>query len=341
MELNNKIYRPFSLLSKVSCRSYSSCLQRAIVDFGADVSFHEAQKKLKEHYNLELPLSSIQAIVENHAKNIFEFIENDKEKLTGGNAKQLIAEIDGSMVPIVDTAIPSDGKPDRRRCRSLRWKEARLCFVRQADQLTPVFYATMGDVERAGCLLYRAALRVGLGAQTKIHGVGDGAKWIADQMKRVFCKNVKYLIDFYHVSEYLAAAAEHSWASEKEKWRKESQDLLKQSKHEEVLQKIILRLPPDWKEKNVEEGVEATPVEKCYRYLDNRKDYLDYKDAIEKDLPIGSGEIESSHRYVIQKRLKIAGAWWKCETAEWMLSLRVLRANNDWDNYWQYQKKAA
>lgn len=33
-----------------------------------------------------------------------EFIENDKEKLKGGKAKQLIAEMDGSMIPIVDMA---------------------------------------------------------------------------------------------------------------------------------------------------------------------------------------------------------------------------------------------
>ena len=74
-------------------------------------------------------------------------------------------------------------------------------------------------------------------------------------------------------------------------------------------------------------------MEKCYRYLNNRKDSLDYKDALKKGLPIGSGEVESSHRYVIQKRLKIAG--------EWMLNLRVLRANDDWDDYWQYQRKVA
>ncbi|MBA3604343.1 MAG: hypothetical protein H0W50_12075 [Parachlamydiaceae bacterium] len=304
------------------------------------MSFQETQKKLKEHYNLEIPSSSIQAIVEGHAKGIFEFIENDKEKLKGGNAIQLVAEVDGSMVPIVETALPKEGKQDKRRCRNLKWKEARLCFVREVNQVTPIFYATMGDVERVGQLLYRAALRVGLGARTKIHGVGDGAKWIADQMKRVFCKNVKYLIDFYHVSEYLAEAAEYGWTSEKGKWREENQNLLKQSKHEEVLQKISLRLPIDWKEKK-EEDIENTPVEKCYRYLDNRRDQLDYKDAIEKGLPIGSGEIESSHRYVIQKRLKIAGAWWRSDTAEWMLNLRVLRANNDWDAYWEYLKIAA
>jgi hypothetical protein len=45
-------------------------------------------------------------------------------------------------------------------------------------------------------------------------------------------------------------------------------------------------------------------------------------------------EIESAHRYVIQIRLKIAGAWWKIENAEKMLALRVTRANGDWEKYW-------
>lgn len=342
MKLGNRTFRPFSALAKIKCRLYSSYLQRAIVDFGADASFQDAQRKLKEHYNLEIPLSSIQCIVINHAKNIFEFIENDKKKLKGGNAKQLIAEMDGSMVPIVETTIPSKGKPDKRRCRSVRWQEARLCFVRQVNQINPIFYATMGDVERAGCLLYRAALRVGLGSKTKIHGLGDGAKWIENQMRRVFCKNVNYLVDFYHVSEYMAAAAEHSWASEKEEWRKESQNLLKDNKYQEVLERIRCRLPLNWeKRKNDKEEAEDTPTEKCYKYLDNRKDCLNYKEAIDNGLPIGSGEIESGHRHIIQKRLKIAGAWWKQETAEQILALRTLRANNDWSDYWNHQRMVA
>jgi len=57
--------------------------------------------------------------------------------------------------------------------------------------------------------------------------------------------------------------------------------------------------------------------------------------AIAADLPIGSGEIESAHRYVIQERLKLSGCWWKLENATTMLALRVLRANGDWDTYWQ------
>ena len=77
-----------------------------------------------------------------------------------------------------------------------------------------------------------------------------------------------------------------------------------------------------------------THTRACYRYINNRPHQLEYKAAIEKQLPISSGEVESAHRYVIQKRLKIAGAWWLEENAEVMLAIRVNRANNDWNEYW-------
>lgn len=318
----------------MTCRSYSKCLQRAIVDFGADVSFQEVKKKVKEHYNLDLPLSSLQSIVKNHARKISEYVEKDRENLKFGDADVILAEMDGSMVPIVDT-FSNKNVLDSRRSRSIRWQEARLCLARDVNKLTPFFYATMGDVERTGNLLHRAAIRAGWGLRTSVHGLGDGAKWIVDQMMRVFCRKITYLVDFYHVSEYLAAAADHSWHSEKDSWRRNCQNLLRESNVEAVLERIRLRLPIDFTGKK-EKGdcKEDTPVEKCYKYLNNRKGNLDYKKALENNLPIGSGEIESSHRYIIQKRLKIAGAWWKEETAEAMLNLRILRANNDWEGYW-------
>ncbi len=65
------------------------------------------------------------------------------------------------------------------------------------------------------------------------------------------------------------------------------------------------------------------PVRKCYRYIKNSPTQFDYDKAIEAGLPIGSGEIESAHHYIIQKRLKIAGAWWKKDNANNMLALRT------------------
>ena len=85
---------------------------------------------------------------------------------------------------------------------------------------------------------------------------------------------------------------------------------------------------------------EQSPVRVCYRYLSNQREHLDYKSALAEGLPIGSGEVESGHRYVIQARLKRPGAWWKEENAEKMLALRVNRANCEWDSYWQQQRQA-
>lgn len=330
-----------------------------MVDLGADVSFQDAQKKIYEHYKIEVPTSAVQSIVENHAQGILEYMEEQPEgEMQKEGVAQLIAEIDGSMIPIVDTSMPRDGSStDHRKVRSLHWKEARLCFARDHEKVTPVFDATMQSVEKVGDLLYRSALRAGLGEKTKVHGTGDGAKWIEMQMSRVFGKQLEYLIDFFHVSEYLGEAAEHSWTSEKKIWLKRSQELLKENRYNEILDSLRRRIAPEyWQYKEALEsrdlssgkqadkepslGREETAVEKCYRYIDNRKNSLNYRDAIVKGLPIGSGEIESAHRYVIQKRLKIAGAWWRAKTVDHMLALRVLRANGDWDKYWESRKAA-
>ena len=76
------------------------------------------------------------------------------------------------------------------------------------------------------------------------------------------------------------------------------------------------------------------PVRAARRYLQGRREQLDYAGARAAGLPIGSGESESGHRQVIQQRLKLAGAWWKQNNAEAMLGLRVAPANQLWNSYW-------
>jgi len=83
------------------------------------------------------------------------------------------------------------------------------------------------------------------------------------------------------------------------------------------------------------------PVRVCHCYLSNRKDQLDYKSVLGNGLPVGSGEIESAHRYVIQKRLKLSGAWWEASNVNPMFSLCVVRVNDEWSDYWENLRKVA
>ena len=243
----------------------------------------------------------------------------------------LIVETDGSMVPVVETAVPTEGEPsvDRRKSRKLDWKEGRLSLVHQPGSVTPVFSATMGTVDDVGEQLWRSAIRAGAGSQTTFHGVGDGASWITNQLDLRFGTQAVYLVDFYHLCEYVAQAGEVVAGEGKEAWIEEKKNWLKDNRWADVL----TSLQPDLEGENVLD--KDAPVRACYRYISNRPKFLDYKSALAAGLPIGSGEIESAHRYVIQIRLKIAGAWWKIENAEKMLALRVTRINGDWEKYWE------
>ncbi|MEI8234867.1 MAG: hypothetical protein WCH57_09310 [Verrucomicrobiota bacterium] len=80
---------------------------------------------------------------------------------------------------------------------------------------------------------------------------------------------------------------------------------------------------------------ENAPARKAHRSLSNRVDCVDYPSAIDAELPIGSGLIESGHRHVLQSRLKRPGTAWLQPNADDLAQLRVLRANQLWDHFWK------
>lgn len=306
-------------------------MQRAITDFGSDVPFGKIAGKLREHYGIEVPESSSRVITLSHAEKVLKTQEIETDIPGRGGVGILIAEMDGSMIPIVETnAFVADNgeKPDLRTVRKLEWKEARLCLVHPQDSVTPVYGATIGTPEESGNQLLNCAIRAGLGTDTKIHGVGDGAPWIADQFSLKFGFQGAYLVDFYHVCDYLSAAGQICAQQEKKSWMEEQKQRLKGGRTSEVLED----LKPHLEGESVKS--KDAPVRACYRYIDNRPGQFEYKSAIAAGLPIGSGEVESGHRYIIQNRLKLAGAWWKIENARSMLAIRVIRANGNWETYW-------
>ena len=54
--------RPFCTSAGVRNRGYSECLQRVLVDFGAEHSFAKAAEAIREHYGLEVPLEAIRQV---------------------------------------------------------------------------------------------------------------------------------------------------------------------------------------------------------------------------------------------------------------------------------------
>jgi hypothetical protein len=299
-------------------------LQRVVTDFGADVAFGQVVGKLREHYGVALAAETIRGIVEGHAQAMSaqQSFAADWPQTAGESL--VVAEIDGGLVPIV---LSDPAQADRRQGKRLEWKEAKLTLAHAAGKTTVHYGATLqGGVEVAGRWLLECARRAGLGVTTLVHALGDGAHWISDQVAQRFGTQGRFTVDFYHVSEYLAAAAKACSATP-QAWLREQQQHLKDNRLEAVLAALSPHLEPD--------ETSDAPVRTCYRYLSNRAHQLDYQGALAQGLPIGSGEIESAHRYVVQQRLKRPGAWWTLENAEHMLALRLTRANGLWAQYWE------
>ena len=322
--------RPFTSEAKVHPLGCSRPLQRVIVDFAADQPFARARAKLLEHYGFEIGESTIQRITFTHARAMFEASRVDLEFPEGaGLSKPIIVETDGGMVPIVE---PNREEKDKRKAKKLSWREAKLSLAHAQGSRTPVYAGSIeGGVEEAGRRLLSCAVRAGFGANSRVHAVGDGAPWIVGQIEERFGDQGSYLIDFYHVCEYLAAAAETiaATAAARKSWMETQKEALKGGRLDAVLRALARHCEP------CEVDDERALVRTCHRYLSARADQLNYRQALAQGLPIGSGEIESAHRYVAQERLKRPGAWWRVEHAEHMLALRITRINGDWDAYWK------
>ena len=154
----------------------------------------------------------------------------------------------------------------------------------------------------------------------------DGAPWIAHQVKQRFGSQGSYLVDFYHVCDYQSDAVQaiESQRSAQQQLAAHTKDRLKTQRLQPLLNELQSHLEP------AQAADEQAPVRRCYRYLSQRPHQLDYEGALRKNLPIGSGEIESAHRYLVQKRRKLPGSWWAPINAEQMLARRVSRENKEW-----------
>jgi hypothetical protein len=302
---SGKTVRPFSLTAQVQCRAYSLGLQKVVTDFAADCSFAATVEKVREHYGIGVCAGTVRSITEGHAAGMIDETQCPAQ-LPAGGVRRMISALDGSHVPCVEfnkneeKKENKENKGDQRHQRSVCWHEAKLCLVRLEGSVSPRYRATMGTADEAGQLLRRVAVEAGAGQATRLHCLGDGARWVVAQVDEQFGAQADYLLDFYHVSEYLAAAGQAITKGGAREWLHIQQARLKENKVAEVLAELA-----GWREAEAVADCDA-PVRRCERYLRDRQQYLNYQRAIAEGLPIGSGEIEGSHRSVVFASQRLA-----------------------------------
>src|SRR5512136_2373906 len=93
-----------------------------------------------------------------------------------------------------------------------------------------------------------------------------------------------FLVDFFHLCEYLGEASMVCAANDPLAWREKQKCRFKANRADAVLEALAPFVAMDDSD---------GPATACDRYIRNRLSQLDYQGAIQRGLPIGSGEIES------------------------------------------------
>ena len=256
----------------------------------------------------------------------------------------LVLALDGAHVPTRPPEAKGPGKGrKRKRARRARWqgewKEAkgfRFYLVDKERIVQVLSWHQIQTDDQVGEAL-RQVKEAGLipEDQVRLSVVGDGAKWIWNQVKELFPTAVQVL-DYYHLSERLHKVALAQFYD----------DPLKEREWVEATKARLFFGYLDWVLADLEgmrprDGEAAEEIRKLLGYLKENQGWVKYASLRRKGYPIGSGGIESANKFISHVRLKRSGAWWYVEQANVMLALRCAKHNGTLERVFEHYKRRA
>jgi hypothetical protein len=201
---------------------------------------------------------------------------------------------------------------------------SRLYSVRPTHELDEAF----DDLLALACLK-------GWTEDTEVRGIADGARYIRTRMAEAFhaCP-FRFILDRPHAKEHLSDVskllAEASLIEvSAEQWYTTAFKRLENEEVEQVVDEL----------KAAFEQTQNDAIRREANYFERNKDAVAYAEYRKNGWSSASSEVESSHRHIVQVRLKIPGAWWHPDNVPNILALRMLKANGWWDEYWKSQRE--
>ena len=330
--------RPVKERLKVEHATRTPAVERALADFGAEESFAQAAVRFAEHYGWQIGTSNLGRVVEEVATEAESYLaakltevepEYEKPAAAGRGVSELLVELDGCEIRTVTCQTVRDAQTNDiiKRVRELEWREVRVGLAGRLGSATRTFVARLGSYAEVGKELFRAAIIEGLSSVTKVIGVADGGQGLREELA-VHFPNLQFILDKVHLVTHLYETAEALAyeGAKREQWVRKKVAQISAGRVKKVMSELRRK---------------AESCERAGRlraYLERFQDAVYYNHYKAAGYPIGSGEVESAHRYIPQKRLKIAGASWRPEMINKMLALRLIRANGWWQEFWQQRQ---
>jgi hypothetical protein len=218
------------------------------------------------------------------------------------------------------------------------WKEPKLFTIYLLDNegnkvktFNPLHDATMDDHKGVFMLLKRYLMSLDLTLIDRIVFTGDGGPWIWSDVEllleelKINSDKVYQVLDYTHAQQNLQEIIDllpKKLGKKKEKISKSWKDMLWKGDIQGIFNGICEIL----KGKKREQA-----IKKWNNYFDKHKKRMQYRFFKEKNIPCGSGCVESAIRRVINLRLKSAGSFWTRSMAEYFLFLRSQLLSGRWN----------
>jgi hypothetical protein len=185
--------------------------------------------------------------------------------------------------------------------------------------------------------VYVAACQRGLGRPelALVVVLGDGAGWIWNYAWQFLGQRgveVVEIVDIFHAWGHLwkvANAVFGAGTAPAAAWVEPLKIRLLTTGPAPVLAALLALTPALTRDGAAEE------VRKARDYFTDHADRMDYPRFVARQLPIGSGGVESACKTLIQAREKQAGMRWSHDGAQTVASLRALHRSGRWDRFWQ------
>lgn len=315
----------------------SDAVIRALADFGSEDSFGLAAQRFAEHYHYTLHSSTVSRVTKQVAADALTYVEqrlsqaDEHAATTPEGVEQMVVEIDGCEIrtavftPVEDSTETTPVYQNPKKQKVINWRDVRIGFARDLASRSKTYVGKKGPYADVVSDVFQAAVLEGMTSTTQVIGVGDGGIGLKEALEQRF-PAMLFILDKPHRKDHLYDTAEALGISREDRaaWVTPRLEAICNGEVQQVTQEL--------------EADEATAshdrVRRLIGYLTRFAEAVNYARFTEQGYPIGSGEIESAHKAIPQKRLKLPGACWHPDSINPMVALRIVRANAWWDDFW-------
>jgi hypothetical protein len=223
---------------------------------------------------------------------------------------------------------------------STPWREPRLLVIDILDEQgrpdrlrLPLYDVLIGDAEAVWALLIGYLRLLGAAYADVVEFIADGAEWIWKRVERLRTlaeippATLVEVLDFYHASQYLyetlATGRSLSKAQCRALYKRLRHALRHQADGVEVVMEALHALATTRRGK---------AITRALRYVEAHAHRMRYVALEARKLSIGSGQVESAVRRVINLRFKAPGSFWTVTTVSGLMHLRAAFKAGRWDD---------